>query len=140
MQNGSSLIFRRDATSRTLSRFRGAEFDWSQMTCVHLAHAHLSEMGHVLPEIPAFDTAISARAALQNRGWTSVADMLDDFVERISPSRMIVGDLALIEGAGGLDAIFICAGPLKVFGWREDQRGLVLLDVSLDRLQGAWRV
>lgn len=134
------LIVRRDATTRTLSRFRGAEFDWSQMTCVHLAHAHLSEMGYILPEIPAFDTALGAARALQEHGWESVSDMLDEFMERIPASRMMLGDLALIEGAGGLDAIFICAGPLKVFGWRDDEPELVLLDVSLDQLQGAWRV
>jgi len=136
----TTLIQRRDATTRTLNRFRGSEFDWSQMTCVHLAHAHLSEMGYILPDIPDFDTALGAARALQEHGWNNVSDMLDEFMERIPPARMMLGDLALVEAAGGLDAIFICAGPLKVFGWREDTPELVLLDVSLDELQGAWRV
>ena len=135
-----TLIQRRDATTRTLNRFRGVNFDWSGVTCAHLAHAHLSEMGHDVPNIPQFDTALGAARALQSLGWDSVSDMLDSLLPRIAPASMLLGDLALIKGAGGLDAIFICAGPLKVFGWRDDTPELVLLDVSLDELQGAWRV
>lgn len=134
------LLTRQAATQRTLNRFRGVDFDWSSMTCVHLAHAHLTEMGHVLPDIPAFDSALNAARAMRDRGWASVADMLDAHLTRITPASMLLGDITLIEGAGGLDAIFICAGPLKVFGWREDAPDLVLLDVSFGELQGAWRV
>ena len=134
------LVVRRNSTKRTLDRFRGLDFDWSSMTCVHLAHAHLSEMGHSVPDIPAFDSALAAARAMQARGWDSVSDMLDEFLPRIAPASMLLGDLALIKGAGGLDAIFICAGPLKVFGWRDDAPDLVLLDVSFGDLQGAWRV
>lgn len=134
------LVRRRNATQRTLNRYRGADFDWSSLTCVHLAHYHLSEMGHVLPSIPDFDSAIGAARALQERGWSSVADMLDEYLPRIAPASMLLGDLALIKGAGGLDAIFVCAGPLKVFGWREDAPDLVVLDVSFGDLEGAWRV
>lgn len=135
-----NLIQRRDATQRTLDRFRGKDFDWSSMTCVHLAHAHLIEMGHIVPDIPEIDGALSAARALKERGWDSVSDMLDDLLQPVAPASMWVGDLALIKGAGGLDAIFICAGPLKVFGWREDAPDLVVLDVSFGDLEGAWRV
>ena len=134
------LIIRRDATQRTLNRFRGIDFDWSGVTCVHLAHAHLSEMGHEVPDIPQFDTALGAARAMRERGWDSVGDMLDSMLPRIAPASMLLGDLALIKGAGGLDAIFTCAGPLKVFGWREDAPDLVVLDVSFGELEGAWRV
>lgn len=134
------LIRRRDATQRTLNRFRGVNFDWSGVTCAHLAHAHLSEMGHDVPNIPQFDTALGAARALQSLGWDSVSDMLDSLLPRIAPASMLLGDLALIKGAGGLDAIFICAGPLKVFGWRDDAPDLVLLDVSFGDLEGAWQV
>lgn len=134
------LVIRRDATNRTLQAHRGVNFDWSSASCLHMAHSHLSEMGHVLPDIPPFDTALGAAKAMKERGWESVADMLDEFLPRIAPASMLLGDLALIKGAGGLDAIFICAGPLKVFGWRDDAPDLVLLDVSFGELEGAWRV
>lgn len=134
------LIRRKQATQRTLDRYRGVDFDWSAVTCVHLAHYHMTEMGHTLPEIPMFDTALGAARAMQERGWDSVADMLDAHLSRIAPATMLLGDLAVIRAAGGLDAIFICAGPLKVFGWRDDVPDLVLLDVSLGELEGAWEV
>ena len=137
----SNLLHRKAATQRTLNTHRGQVFDWSEgVTCVHLLRDHLIEMGHDVPEIPPFDTALGAARALQERGWASVSDMLDEFLERIPPARMMLGDVAVAQGAGGLDAIFICAGPLKVFGWRDDAPDLVLLDVSLDELEGAWRV
>lgn len=134
------LVRRRNATQQTLDRFRGADFDWATMTCAHLAHFHLTEMGHTLPHIPPFDSALAAARAMHDRGWDSVADMLDEFLPRITPASMLVGDLALIRGSGGLDAVFICAGPLKMFGWREDMPDLVLLNVSFGELEGAWRV
>lgn len=134
------LIHRKNATECTLDRYRGVDFDWSGVTCVHLAHSHLLEMGYTLPDIPQFDTALGAARALQANGWESVADMLDAHLERIAPASMLLGDLALIRGSGGLDAIFICAGPLKVFGWRDDAPDMVLLDVLFGDLEGAWRV
>lgn len=134
------LVRRRDVTKLTRDRFKGVDFQWSSASCLHMAHSHLSEMGHVLPDIPPFDTALGAARAMKERGWESVADMLDEFLPRIAPASMWLGDLALIKGAGGLDAIFICAGPLKVFGWRDDVPDLVLLDMSFGELEGAWRV
>jgi hypothetical protein len=138
----NQLIKRRDATKRTLDAWRGVTFDWTQpATCVHLARSHLVELGYDLPPIPEFDTALGAARAMREHGWDSVSDMLDSLLERRPGAAfMMLGDLALIKGAGGLDAIFICAGPLKVFGWREDEPDLVLLDVGLGELEAAWKV
>ena len=136
----SPLIKRKAVTQETLDRFRGADFDWSGTTCVHLARAQLVGMGHGVPEIPQFSTALEAARVMREHGWDSVSEMLDSYLERIAPASMLLGDIALIKGAGGLDAIFICAGPLKVFGWREDAPDLVVLDISFGDLEGAWRV
>lgn len=132
---------RRVATEKTLKRYRGKVFDWSNgITCVHLARFHLRNMGHHPETLPRFRSALSAKKALKERNWNSVAEMLDSMFPRIAPAQMMLGDLAIVPGDAGLDAIFVCAGPLKVFGWREDQPGLVLLDIGLDELTGAWRV
>lgn len=132
---------RRVATEKTLQRFRGKVFDWSKgITCVHLARAHLRNMGHRPETLPRFRSALSAKKALKERGWSSVADMLDSMMPRIAPAQMLLGDLAIVPGDAGLDAIFVCAGPLKVFGWREDHPKMVLLDIDLNELTGAWRV
>lgn len=131
---------RRVATEKTLARYRSKTFDWSKgITCVHLARAHLRNMGHRPETLPRFRSALSAKKALKERGWSSVADMLDSMMPRIAPAQMLLGDLAIVPGDAGLDAIFVCAGPLKVFGWREDFPQMVILDIGLDELTGAWR-
>ena len=115
------LVRRRAATERTLARYRKKVFDWSKgITCVHLARAHLRNMGHKPETLPRFRSALGAKKALQERGFESVTGMLDSMLPRIAPAQMMLGDLAVVPGEGGLDAIFVCAGPLKVFGWRED--------------------
>ena len=132
---------RRLATEKTLGRYAGKVFDWSKgITCVHLARAHLKNMGHKPQTLPRFRSAFGAKKALQANEWESVEAMLDSMLARIAPAQMMLGDLAIVPGDNGLDAIFVCAGPLKVFGWREDEPKMVLLDIGLDELTGAWRV
>lgn len=135
-------VLRKEATESTLKHWRGVTFDWSQpSTCVHLAHSHLTNFGYDLPEIPQFDTPLAAARAMRERGWDSVSNMLDQFlVRRRCAAEMRLGDLAVVEASGGLDAIFICAGPLEVFGWREDNPDLVLMNISLDQIQAVWEV
>lgn len=134
---------RRIATQLTLDAWRGRPFDWDSTrdgTCVHLLAAHLTNMGHDVPEIPPFDTMREAIRALHDHGWENLTEMMDDLLpRRPSPAFMRLGDVALAPGDGPLDAIFICAGPLKVFGWREGFDELVVQDVGLDRLIGAWQ-
>jgi hypothetical protein len=131
---------RRVATEKTLARYRGKAFDWrSGVTCVHLARAHLKNMGHKPPTLPRIRSALGAKKALRAQEWESVVDMLDALLPRIAPAQMMLGDLAAVPGEGGFDAICVCAGPLKVFGWREDHPELVVLDIDLDELKGAWR-
>ena len=131
---------RRVATQKTLDRFRNKSFDWQRgITCVHLARYHLKQMGHKPETLPRIRSAIAAQRALKQRGWESVEAMLDSMLAPIAPARMMLGDLAVFPGEG-FGAIFICAGPLKVMGWREDADKLVLLDVGMDEVTRAWRV
>jgi hypothetical protein len=136
------LIRRKDATEATLARYRGKAFDWSKgITCVHLARCHMRKMGHTPPPMPRFRSAFAARQAMTERGWNTVSEMLDSILERIPPSRMLLGDLAVAPSdEGGMGSIMVCAGPHKLMGWREDAPELVMLDVTLDQLEGAWRL
>lgn len=135
------LATRQQATQATLDRFRGKTFDWSAgITCVHLARTHLRNMGHRPPGLPRFRSALAAKKAMKERGWASVSDMLDSMLPRIAPAQMLLGDLAVVEGDAGMDSIMVCAGPLRVFGWREDHPGLVVLGVTMDEISGAWRL
>lgn len=132
---------RRVATEKTLARYRAKAFDWaSGITCVHMARYHLRNMGHRPQGLPRFRSALGATKALQERGWQSVTDMLDSMLPRIAPAQMLLGDLASCEGDNGLDSIMICAGPQRLFGWREDEDKLVVLSVGLGEVSAAWRV
>lgn len=132
---------RRVATEKTLARYRGKVFDWSKgITCVHLARAHLRNMGHKPETLPRFRSALSAKKALKERGWSSVADMLDSMMPRIAPAQMLLGDLAIVPGQEGLDAILISAGPLKLMGWHPETGAFVLYDDGISEVTGAWRV
>lgn len=129
---------RRLATQATLDAFRGVQFDWSAASCGHLLHTHLINMGHTPPPLPEYHTPAGVLRALKGGGWSSVADYLDSMLERRrAPSFMITGDIALAPG-DGIDAILICAGPLKLFGWLEGAEELVVIQTDLDALIGCW--
>jgi hypothetical protein len=137
----NDLLRRKEATEATLARYRGKVFDWSKgITCVHLARCQMRKMGHKPPTLPRFRSMLGAKQALQERGWNTVEDMLDSMLPRIAPSRMLLGDLAVAPSGEGLGSIMVCAGPHKLLGWREDAPELIILDVKLNELSGAWRV
>lgn len=141
----SVLEKRRVATEKTLGHFRGKAFSWDGCSCYDLAIAHLRNMGRKTGRKHSFKTPLGVKKIMQRNGWATVADFLDDLMPgaRIAPAQMLVGDLAVLAGeeaAHGIDAIVVCAGPLKFMGWREGMDGLVVLDVSLDQVSGAWRV
>lgn len=138
-----TLVERQAATQATLHQFRGKVFNWKAgVTCVHLARFHLQQLGHRPPALPGLGSLLAAKRALAKRGWDSCAAMLDAqaTLERIPPAMMLMGDLAVLPSDDGLDAIVVCAGPMKVFGWREDAEALVVLDVDFSEMTGAWRV
>lgn len=132
---------RRVATEATLTRYRNKAFDWaSGVTCVHLARFQLRNMGHRPPSLPRFRSALAAKRAMKERKWASVSEMLDSMLPRIPPAAMLLGDLAVLEGDAGFDSIMVCAGPQRVFGWREDVEGLVVLGIGMNEISGAWRL
>lgn len=138
----NELERRRIATETILARFRGREFDWSTgRHCVSLARAQMRAMGHCPPSLPRVRSALAAKKALKTRDYASVTDMLDTLLPKIAPAEMLLGDLATMPGGGGLDAVFICAGPLKLFGWTDARPELAVVDVlDMSKLTGAWRV
>lgn len=132
---------RRVATEKTLARYRGKVFDWrTGITCVHLARAHLRNMGHKPPTLPRFRSPLGAKKALKERGWVSVEAMLDSMLPRIVPAQMLLGDLAIVPGQDGMDSILVSAGPLKLMGWHPETGDFVLYDDGISAVTGAWRV
>lgn len=132
---------RRLATEKTLARFRKKPFDWSKAaTCAHLARFHLRNMGHKPPTVPAFRSAHGAKKALATMGFKSMAEMLDTILPRIAPAGMTLGDVAVVPGEAGLEAVLVCAGPRRMFGWHGSEETPVMIGVDLNELVGAWRV
>lgn len=139
----SDLLRRQKALAATIAKVKGKALDWGKgMTCVHMARFHLRQMGHRPESLPRIRSFIAARRALKSRGWGNVTDMLNaqPGLTPIAPAMMLPADLAVLESEDGIGAIFICAGPHKLIGWREDVPGAVVLDLSFDQISGAWRV
>lgn len=139
------LEYRRQATQKTLDKWRGRVFSWGEndavtLTCAHLAQDHIHNMGGETPQMPEFNSATGAIRALKGMGFDSIADMLDSFLERIPPAMMRVGDIAITPGQDNLESILILAGPLKLMGWHAETGDFVLYDKGMDAVTGAWRV
>lgn len=135
------MIRRRDASEKTMARYRKKTFDWKTgVHCVGLAHFHLRNMGHKVPTVPRIRSALSAKRAMTERGWASVTEMLDSLLPRIFPAQMLLGDLCVVPGEDGFDSILICAGPQKVMGWSAIDGTFVVYDGGIGDITGAWRV
>jgi len=137
----AELDRRRDATKKTINRFEGKAFDWSaNATCAHLLRFHLRNMGHKAPTIPRFRSALTAKRTLSSLGFDSMEAVLDSLVLRLpGAAYTTLGDVVVKEG-DGLDAVLICAGPRRYFGWFEGQDAPVSAEVDPAYLKGCWRV
>jgi hypothetical protein len=138
----ADLLRRHEATEATLAKFRGKAWSWeSGITCAHLMRFHLLKMGHRLEPMPRLRSLVAARRALAARGCANMGELVGKHLglPPIAPAEMLMGDLATFASSDGLGALMVCAGPLKLFGWREDVPELVVLDVELGEIQQAWR-
>ncbi|MGN5374581.1 DUF6950 family protein [Sphingomonas hankookensis] len=116
-----NLFERRDVTAATLNRFAAKPFSWSgAATCVHLVRWHIRAMGKPAPTMPRFRSPLTARAALKERGWATLADMMDAVLPRILPAEVIVGDVVEMPGdSEAFGALCIAVGNGRVMGYAE---------------------
>lgn len=132
------------ATEATKARFEGKPFDWrGSATCIHLVRFHAAQMGHKVPIVPRFRSALGAKKALLATGCESLPDYMDKHFPRIAPAQMLVGDVAAFPGEGGMDALYVY-GQLRAFlGWHEDAPDCQVVRVSDEGYRlcvGAWRL
>ncbi|MEV4934612.1 DUF6950 family protein [Sphingobium sp. LSP13-1-1.1] len=130
----NDMLRRQAALEKTLAKYRGRTLDFAQADCVRMARFHLLQMGHKPPSLPPYRSAVGARRALQRVGGIVAA--LDKFLPRIPHARMLPGDIAVLEGDGGMDAVTICIGH-KLIGWHEGSDEMVNL-IPLE-IKAAWR-
>ncbi|RSU59308.1 hypothetical protein BRX36_19265 [Sphingomonas sp. S-NIH.Pt1_0416] len=137
------LAQRANATESVVARFRGRPFDWkSRRTCIHLARAQARALGHRPPSVPDFRSPLSARTALRSTGHETLEALLDSLFNRIAPAAMWLGDIALMAGGDGFDAIVIAVGG-KMIGYHQDHLAdgpVVIEPESMASFIGAWRL
>lgn len=134
------LALRAAATSQTVAAF-DRPFDWNGASCIHLVHAHAINMGHTPPPMPAFRSRQGALRGLLKTGHRTLEGLMDSLFERIEPSRMLVGDVAMLPGEDDrLKAMVIFDGHLSVAGWHESKpERLVWIKAMQTDLVAAWR-
>jgi hypothetical protein len=133
------------ATQATQKRFAGRAFDWSkQATCIHLLRFHAAQMGHQLPIVPRFRSAVGAMKALRAEGVETLPELMDKHFPRIPAADMRTGDVAAFPGdEGGFDALMIYGQLRAVIGWHEDAAECQiarLTDEGYALCTGAWRL
>lgn len=140
-----NLAARQLATEKTLARFRAKPFSWSGANCIRLARTQAANMGHKLPPVPRFRSALGAKRALAARGAESVTALLDQHFARLpGPAFAWLGDLLVLPGdpALGLEAVGIADGQGNVWCWSQqngEREMTALLTVNSDAI-GAWRL
>ena len=140
----TELQRRVSATQATQARFEGRAFNWSkQATCIHLMRFHAAQMGHQLPLVPRFRSAIGAKKALKDFGAETLSELMDKFFPRIPAAMMLPGDIAAFPGDGGFDALMIYGQLRAVLGWHEYSEQCEyarLTDEGYAACLGAWRI
>lgn len=132
------------ALDATHTRFMGRTLDWSKKaTCAHMLRYHASKMGHELPLVPSFRSALGAKKALKTAGFESMIDMIDNYFERIPPAFMLPGDVMIVPGTEGFDAVYIKCERSKFLGWCVDNPACANIEIEPDDIRnaiGSWRL
>jgi len=133
------------ATTATKERFEGKPFDWRKhATCVHMIRFHAAQMGHKLPVIPRFRSAVGAMKALQAEGVETLPELMDKYFPRIPAAQMLVGDVAAFPGdEGGFDGLMIYGQLRAVLGWHQDVAECQIARLTEEGYAlctGAWRL
>jgi len=138
----NDTLRRQKAMQATEARWRWQVADWkARCTCLHMLHFHLKAMGHKVPRLPAVRGPLAARKALAERGWANMAELMDaQGFERVAPAAMRVGDVAYRSSADGLGSVMLCVSAHKLLGWFENDPRMVVMDMSFDQVEAAWKV
>ncbi len=126
---------RHAAIEATLKRYRGRPFAWGKVDCAKVVAFHLKKLGHKvsISKAGSYSSALGATRAIRRMGFPGMPELLDGLgMTRIPYARLMLGDVILGEGHGGLNALGIYAGNGHVFGFHEDhlENGLVTIDVT----------
>ena len=143
--HGLRLAERARRTERVIERYRAKPFAWQGANCIRLARAQARAMGHQVPPVPLFRSALGARRALKAEGFDTVAAMLDAYFPRLpAPAFMLVGDLCVMaddDDGSGIEPICVADGQGNLFGWHgEDPSRLWAIKFAMADVACAWRL
>ncbi|WP_433910371.1 DUF6950 family protein [Sphingomonas yabuuchiae] len=135
------FIMRTRAAQATLDQWSTRPMRLGTSDCVRMTASHLRRLGRKvkLPASGSYRTPRSALKALVERGYSSLAEALDDMgLERIPPAAAIVGDVLLLPADNELGALVVALGNGRVVGYHEDAIGAAVLQPV--EYSTAWRV
>lgn len=129
------------AVMATERKFRDKPFNWRMAaTCIHLVRFHAAQMGHKVPPVPKFRSALGAKKALLTTGFQTLPALLDSKFERIPPAFMRVGDILAMPGDEDWHGLVIKGDKTKFLGWHEEAPGCTIMEVDVSQAFAAWRL
>jgi hypothetical protein len=132
----NDLLRRQRALASTRLAFAGQAIDWVNVDCGRMLDFHLRAMGHEPPPMPKYRTAKGALRVLRKMG--GIAGGLEALgLPRIAPLMMLPGDVGVLPGDDGMDAVHIWQGR-KTMGWHEDSEVMANMIPDL-AVMLAWR-
>lgn len=137
----NDLQRRAAATLATEAEFYDKPFDWSkEATCVHLMRYHAAQMGHDMPFVPRFRSALSAVRAIKQAGFEGIEAMMDSMFPRIPAAFMKTGDVMALPGDAGFSSLLIRGSVRQFLGWHQDAAGCTILTADMSYATGAWQL
>lgn len=136
----SEMLKRVAVTRATMEHFAPKPFGWTTgATCVHLVRKQLVGMGHKPPPMKAFRSALTAKRALQSKGWKSLAEMMDSLLPAIPPARAVVGDVVEMPSEDEtFGALAVVVGNGRLMGYFGETDMLTIVQPTVVPL-AAWR-
>ncbi|PZQ55259.1 MAG: hypothetical protein DI555_07865 [Novosphingobium pentaromativorans] len=134
---------RHAAIEATMAKFRDQPFQWGRVDCARVAAFHLKQLGYkiAISKAGRYRTALGAAKALGRLGYASLSEMADGLgLVPIAPARMLLGDLAEIEGDSPVGTVALYAGNGNVFAFHQDHEGLVTATPNATSILRAWSV
>ena len=128
----NKLLRRQAAVQKALDRFNGRDFDIGEVDCGQLILFHLRSLGVKIPKnkLKKYKTLSQARAAIREAfGVTTLQEVCDLFLDRITPAAAIVGDIIELPAADdaeyGIGALSIYLGNGAALMFEETQPHMV---------------
>lgn len=141
MSDQPEMLRRVAASQATLDEFKDKPFKLGERDCVRMVAAHLRRLGYKvkLPSRGSYRTPLSARKALQDRGFATVAAAMDAMgLERIPVALALVGDVVSGAADDPLGALGVLLGNGRLVGYHEVAVGACVMQAR--HMDIAWRV